>query len=113
MVGRRSSRLDTTTSSRPTELEPRDSEGERIDDNLLPEDDDDDDDDESEEEEDDEPVEPNLATRVRRANAGNRMRALLEDELNAAAATNVPGASGDGDEIFQEEADDKEFTQKG
>ncbi|GAA6062170.1 hypothetical protein JCM10212_005125 [Sporobolomyces blumeae] len=56
---------------------------------------------EEEEEEDDEPVEPNLLTRVRRVNAGNRMAALLQDEQGAEA-----------DELFKEEENDVEFKQK-
>ncbi|GAA5840428.1 hypothetical protein JCM11251_006557 [Rhodosporidiobolus azoricus] len=46
-------------------------------------------------------VEPNLATRTRRGNAGNRMQALIEDE----AAAEV-------EEMFKEEENDEEFDQK-
>ncbi|GAA5969564.1 hypothetical protein JCM21900_002346 [Sporobolomyces salmonicolor] len=56
---------------------------------------------ESDESSDGEPVEPNLATRQRRSNAGNRMQALLEDE----AAAEV-------EEMFKEEENDDEFAQK-
>ncbi|BGP37684.1 hypothetical protein JCM10449v2_001601 [Rhodotorula kratochvilovae] len=48
-----------------------------------------------------EPVEANLATRVKRSNAGNRMAALIEDE----AAAEV-------EEMFKEEEGDIEFEQK-
>ncbi|GAA5879170.1 hypothetical protein JCM1840_006216 [Sporobolomyces johnsonii] len=56
---------------------------------------------ESDESSDGEPVEPNLATRQRRSNAGNRMQALLEDE----AAAEV-------EEMFKEEENDDAFAQK-
>ncbi|GAA5951908.1 hypothetical protein JCM10213_008721 [Rhodosporidiobolus nylandii] len=46
-------------------------------------------------------VEPLLATRTRRANAGNRMQSLIEDE----AAAEV-------EEMFKEEENDEEFAQK-
>ncbi|GAA6016927.1 hypothetical protein JCM10207_007849 [Rhodosporidiobolus poonsookiae] len=46
-------------------------------------------------------VEPNLATRARRGNAGNRMQALLEDEAQAEV-----------EEMFKEDEDDVEFAQK-
>lgn len=49
-------------------------------------------------------VEPNLATRTRRANAGARMAALIEDE----AAAGI-----EADEMFKEEENDEEFAQKG
>ncbi|KAG0665828.1 hypothetical protein C6P46_005922 [Rhodotorula mucilaginosa] len=48
-------------------------------------------------------VEPNLATRTRRANAGARMAALIEDE----AAAGI-----EADEMFKEEENDEEFAQK-
>ncbi|GAA6012151.1 hypothetical protein JCM11491_001765 [Sporobolomyces phaffii] len=90
MVGRRSSRRNASpTLELPSDVEDpaeeRDSDG----------------DEEGEEESDAEPVEPNLATRVKRANAGNRMRALLEDEQG-----------GEAEEMFKEEVDDVEFKQK-
>lgn len=49
-------------------------------------------------------VEPNLATRSRRSNAGARMQALIEDEASAKIET---------DEMFKEEENDEEFEQKG
>lgn len=49
-------------------------------------------------------VEPNLATRSRRSNAGARMQALIEDEASAKVET---------EEMFREEENDEEFEQKG
>ncbi|GAA5905678.1 hypothetical protein JCM6882_008744 [Rhodosporidiobolus microsporus] len=46
-------------------------------------------------------VEPNLATRARRNNAGNRMQALIEDEAQAEV-----------EDMFKEEENDEEFAQK-
>ncbi|GAA5874975.1 hypothetical protein JCM3774_000463 [Rhodotorula dairenensis] len=62
-------------------------------------------DDESSSDDDEEQVyvEPNLATRTRRANAGARMAALIEDE----AAAGI-----EADEMFREEENDEEFAQK-
>jgi hypothetical protein len=57
---------------------------------------------ESSEEEEEIYVEPLLATRGRRANAGNRMQALIEDE----AAAEV-------EEMFKEEEGDDDFATKG
>jgi len=85
MAGRRSRRTSTPAAELPSELPPEEEEEE-----------------EEEEESDFEPVEPNLATRVKRSNAGNRMRALLDDEQGAEA-----------EELFKEEVDDVEFKQKG
>ncbi|BGO89324.1 hypothetical protein NBRC10512_001731 [Rhodotorula toruloides] len=48
-------------------------------------------------------VEPNLATRSRRSNAGARMQALIEDEASAKVET---------EEMFREEENDEEFEQK-
>ncbi|GAA5933105.1 uncharacterized protein JCM15063_002298 [Sporobolomyces koalae] len=90
MAGRRSRR----TSSPAVEL-PSDAE------DIVPDDPENEQSEDEEDESDFEPVEPNLATRVKRANAGNRMRALLEDEQGAEA-----------EEMFKEEVDDVEFKQK-
>ncbi|GAA5978162.1 hypothetical protein JCM10908_004253 [Rhodotorula pacifica] len=57
----------------------------------------------SSEEEEEVYVEPNLATRSRRSNAGARMAALIEDE----AAAGI-----EADEMFKEEENDEEFAQK-
>lgn len=57
---------------------------------------------EQEEESDGEPIVPLLAGREKRSNAGNRMRALLEDEQGA-----------EEEEMFKEEADDVDFETKG
>ncbi|GAA5976945.1 hypothetical protein JCM11641_002205 [Rhodosporidiobolus odoratus] len=46
-------------------------------------------------------VEPNLASRSRRNNAGNRMQALIDDEAQAEV-----------DEMFKEEENDEEFAHK-
>lgn len=51
---------------------------------------------------DGEPIVPLLAGREKRSNAGNRMRALLEDEQGA-----------EEEEMFKEEADDVDFETKG
>jgi hypothetical protein len=56
--------------------------------------------DEDEESSDGEPVVPFLATREKRANAGNRMKQLLEEEFAE-------------EEGFKEEVDDVEFEAKG
>jgi len=103
MVGRRSSRRTAAADSPPLEL-PSDVE-DALDEADREEGNEEEDDEEEEEESDGEPVEPNLATRVRRANAGNRMRALLEDEQAQ--------AGGESEEMFKEEVDDVEFKQKG
>ncbi len=58
------------------------------------------DEDEEEDSSDGEPVVPFLATREKRANAGNRMKQLLEEEF----------AEEDG---FKEEENDIEFEAKG
>lgn len=97
MVGRRSSRRNNA--SPPLEELPPDVD--KLDGSDAAEEEEED----EEEESDLEPVEPNLATRVRRANAGNRMRALLEDEQGA--------VGGESEEMFKEEVDDVEFKQKG
>lgn len=65
------------------------------------EDEDDDDEDESS---DGEPVVPLLATREKRANAGNRMRQLIEDEADAKIEV---------EEMFKEEDNDVDFHGKG
>ncbi|GAA5879113.1 hypothetical protein JCM8547_008371 [Rhodosporidiobolus lusitaniae] len=59
------------------------------------------DDESSDDEEEEVYVEPLLATRGRRANAGNRMQALIEDEAQAEV-----------EEMFKEEEGDDEFAQK-
>ncbi|SCV67166.1 BQ2448_5812 [Microbotryum intermedium] len=61
-------------------------------------DDNDDDDEDDSDSSDGEPIIPLLATRERRANAGNRMAALLEDEAQAEV-----------EEMFKEEENDIEF----
>jgi vacuolar protein sorting-associated protein 72 len=58
---------------------------------------------EEEEESDGEPIVPLLAGREKRSNAGNRMRALLEDEQGQVEE----------EEMFKEEADDVDFETKG
>ncbi|GAA5951679.1 hypothetical protein JCM3765_003081 [Sporobolomyces pararoseus] len=103
MVGRRSSRRTSGAASPSLEL-PSDIE-EPIEEVAGEEGGEEEEEEEEDEEESDfEPVEPNLATRVRRANAGNRMRALLEDEQGA--------MGGESEEMFKEEVDDVEFKQK-
>ncbi|GAA5992996.1 hypothetical protein JCM5350_004312 [Sporobolomyces pararoseus] len=106
MVGRRSSRRTSGAASPPLEL-PSDIEEpieELAGEEGGEEEEEEQEEEEEEEESDFEPVEPNLATRVRRANAGNRMRALLEDEQGA--------MGGESEEMFKEEVDDVEFKQK-
>ncbi|ORY75377.1 YL1 nuclear protein-domain-containing protein [Leucosporidium creatinivorum] len=56
---------------------------------------------EEDESSDGEPIVPLLAGREKRSNAGNRMRALLEDEQGA-----------EEDEMFKEEENDEEFETK-
>ncbi|KAK4052956.1 hypothetical protein OIO90_004080 [Microbotryomycetes sp. JL221] len=74
-------------------------------------DDDDDDDDESEEESTPEPVEPNLATRVRRPNAGSRMQQLIQDEQVAGPVV-AQSTTDEDDEMFKEEDGDVDFVTK-
>ncbi|GAA5885376.1 hypothetical protein JCM16303_006024 [Sporobolomyces ruberrimus] len=101
MVGRRSSRRNASPPVElPSDVEDALDAAENVEGASGNEDDQEED---EEEESDDEPVEPNLATRVKRVNAGNRMRALLEDEQ---------GNGNEAEEMFKEEVDDVEFKQK-